>query len=49
MTDVDWIVLQLVSGLLHHKAVQALQVAPSMMLLTLHTRPEHQQRGVPTH
>lgn len=38
--------LQLVSGLLHHKAVQALKVPPPMMLVTLLPRPEDDQGGV---
>lgn len=38
--------LQLVSRLPHHKAVQALQVPPAMMLVTLLPRPEENQAGV---
>ncbi|TNN84717.1 hypothetical protein EYF80_005132 [Liparis tanakae] len=40
------VTLQLVSGLLHHKAVQALKVPPPVMLVSLLPRPEDDQGGV---
>lgn len=41
--------LQLVSRLPHHKAVQALQVPPAVMLVTLHPRSEDEQGRVTSH
>lgn len=41
-----WLFLQLISRLPHHEAVQALQVAPAIMLVTLRPRPEDHQGGV---
>lgn len=41
-----WLFLQLISRLPHHEAVQALQVAPAIMLITLRPRPEDHQGGV---
>lgn len=41
--------LQLISRLLHDKTVQALQVPPSVMLLPLFPRPEHQECWVSAH
>lgn len=41
--------LQLVSGLPHDEAVQALQVTAAVVLVALHARPEHDQGGVTPH
>lgn len=41
--------LQLVSGLLHHKVVQALQIPPAVMLITLLPCSEDNQGGVTAH
>lgn len=41
--------LQLVSCLLHHKVVQALQIPPTVMLITLLPCSEDDQGGVTAH